>query len=159
MEGKAWRNSWARSNAFGEDSSSGWPQGERKERSRLMTARKQVGRNNRSRILPRRVRDVRVARSSTSHLRQTRDIVFRVRVSVTKENMLVSMTPGKSWIWTLLGDVLAIFPCMIFLVGFALFYPLISVFCQRQKERKTDIDNKEGRVKDWNLSLIYVVWI
>lgn len=41
----------------------GWPHGESKERSRSVTDRKQVGRKKRSRILPRRVREVRVERS------------------------------------------------------------------------------------------------
>lgn len=41
----------------------GWPHGESKERSRSVTDGKQIGRKKRSRMLPRRAREVRVERS------------------------------------------------------------------------------------------------
>lgn len=48
-------------------------------------------------MLPRRAREVRVDRSSRCHLRHTREMELRVRVSVTKENILKRIKSGKSW--------------------------------------------------------------
>ena len=82
---------------FGEESRIGLPQGETSERSRLVTALKHVGRRKRSRILPLSDRKVRVDRSIKCHLRHTRDMALRLRVSVIKENILERIASGMSW--------------------------------------------------------------
>lgn len=50
-----------------------------------------------SRTLPRRDREVRVERSSHIHLREVRAMLLRDRTSETRENMLVRMGSGRSW--------------------------------------------------------------
>lgn len=74
----------------------GWPHGERRERSRVVTDGKQVGIRSRSRALPRRVRDVRVDRSRGSHFRQTSAAAFRLRTSAIAAIMLDKITSGRS---------------------------------------------------------------
>lgn len=84
---------------------SGCPQGETSERSRWVTDRKQVGNMKRSRMLPRRVREVRVERSRTSHLRQTSAAAFRLRTSETAPTMLERITSGRSLMVVGLAEV------------------------------------------------------
>lgn len=82
-EGKARPRRWGRREEENEEEEEerGWPQGERRERSRWVTERKQVGTMMRSRRLPRRERWDRVERSRRSHLWLTREAALRVRVS------------------------------------------------------------------------------
>lgn len=83
----------------------GCPQGETSERSRWVTDRKQVGNMKRSRMLPRRVREVLVARSRTSHFRQTSAAAFRLRTSETAAIMLERITSGRSFMMVGLAKV------------------------------------------------------
>lgn len=55
-----------------------------------------MGSMKRSFLLPRSVREVRVERSRTSHLRQTRAATLRLRTSETAAIMLESITSGRS---------------------------------------------------------------
>lgn len=101
--GKAARRRWARrrgsvSLAAAEGESREWPHGERRERSRWVTAAKQSGRSGRSRAFPRSAREVRVALSVLRNLRHAREREFRVRVSDTNPIMVESMASGKSLI-------------------------------------------------------------
>lgn len=60
---------------------------------------KEFGRwNRRSRMLPRKVRWVRVRRSKARHFVVTREAQLRARTSVIRERMLVRMASGRSWI-------------------------------------------------------------
>lgn len=74
----------------------GWPQGERRERSRFVTDRKQFGRRKRSRMLPRRVMEVRVERSRRSHLWQTKAAALRLRTSEMAAIIFERITSGRS---------------------------------------------------------------
>lgn len=57
------------------------------------------------RILPRRVRDVRVERSKRSHLRHTRAAAFRLRTLEMAAITLERITSGRSLMVVVVGQI------------------------------------------------------